>query len=274
MSDFLNGLVEVQNKSNRVSDSAVVRRKRILDAKRRMDAKRNGDASGINRVSDSARPATRGMVTKRSTVQGLTRKQDSASKSYLRLRQRIKDELSETETTQEATEAVLNVLDEMVQDNPQNVVNASEDIISAVFEVIGELVPDDGNEGGEGGEEGGEPEFDKDEEVSDSIRRRNVVRRRGVADARKLAMIRRRIKDGLEKRRAMSRRSTVNDSVVRRPSVAKRPTSVNDSAVRHSRALAAARRVRDARARREMARPSVRRAADSRMARRPISRKG
>ena len=108
----------------------------------------------------------------------------------------------------------------------------------------------------------GEPEFDEDEEVSDSISRRNVVRRRDVADSRKLAMIRRRIKDGLARRGATARRMSVKDSV--------RRMSVSDS-VRRSRALAAARRVRDARAKRTADSPSVRRAADSRM-RRPAPR--
>lgn len=273
MSDFLNGLVEVKNKANRVSDSAIARRKRILDAKRRMAVKRNGTASSINRVSDSARPSTRGMVAKR-TVQGLTRKQDSASKSYMRLRQRIKDELAETETTEEAIEAAVNVLSEEVENAPAEVLNAAEDIISAVVEVVGDLLPD----GGEGGEPEGEPE-PEEEEVADSARRRNVVRRKGVADARKLAMIRRRVKDGLAKRRALvTRRAAVKDNAVRpsaRPSVRRsvaHRSSVSDSVAR-ARAIAAARRVRDARVRRAAAARPSRRAADSRM-QRNVRRRG
>lgn len=262
MSDFLKGLVEVKNDAKRVSDSAIARHKRILDAKRRMAVKRDGTASSINRVSDSARPSTRGMVKRTLAVQGLTRKQDSASKSYMRLRQRIKDELAETETTEEAIEAAVNVLSEEVENAPAEVLNAAEDIISAVVEVVGDLLP----EGGEGEPEGDadadadfEPEAD--DEVADSARRA-IVRRRGVADARKLAMIRRRVKDGLARRRALA----VKDNV--RPSV--RRSAVRDSEARR-RALAAARRVRDARARRAAVRPS-RRAADSRMSRRVVRR--
>lgn len=268
MSEFLKGLVEVKNDTKRVSDSADARNKRILDAKRRMAAKRDGVASSINRVSDSVRPSTRGMVAKRSAVQGLTRKQDSASKSYMRLRQRIKDEFAETETTEEAIDAAVNVLNEEVNNDPAGVLNAAEDIISAVVEVVGDLIPE-GNEGDNGGEPEGD--FDEtDEEVADSVKRRNVVRRKGVADARKLEMIRKRVKDGLAKRRALeTRRAAVKDNATHpsvRRSVARR-SSVSDSVAR-ARAIAAARRVRDARAKREMARPSVRRAADSRVVRR------
>lgn len=260
MSDFLKGLVEVKNDTKRVSDSAVARNKRILDAKRRMAVKRDGTASSINRVSDSARPATRGMVKRTSAIQGLTRKQDSASKMYMRIRQRIKDELAETETSEEAIEAAVGVLNEEVDNAPAEVLNAAEDIISAVVEVIGDLLPDGGEDAGEGEPEG-EPDFDAeggdDEEVADSVKRRAIVRRRGVADSRKLAIIRQRVKDGLAKRRALARRATVKDSAVRR-----------------SRALAAARRVRDARARRAAVRPSARRAADSRVSRNIVRRRG
>ena len=257
MSDFLNGLVEVKNNANRVSDSAVARNKRILDAKRRMAEKRNGTASSINRVSDSARPATRGMVKRTSAIQGLTRKQDSASKSYMRIRQRIKDELAETETSEEAIEAAVNVLNEEADNAPAEVLNAAEDIITAVVEVIGDLLPDGGEDAGEA-----EPDFEPDEEaddeeVADSVRRRPIVRRKGVADSRKLAIIRKRVEDGLAKRRALARRANVKDSAVRR-----------------SRALAAARRVRDARARRAAVRPSARRAADSRVSRNIVRRRG
>lgn len=257
MSDFLKGLVEVKNDTKRVSDSADARNKRILDAKRRMAVKRDGTASSINRVSDSARPATRGMVKRTSAIQGLTRKQDSASKSYMRIRQRIKDELAETETTEEAIDAAVNVLNEEVNNDPAGVLNAAEDIISAVVEVVGDLLP----EGGEGGEPEGEPEPEEEEEnVADSARRA-VVRRKGVADARKLAMIRRRVEDGLTKRRAAVKDNAVRPSV--RRSVARR-SSVSDSVARARRA-AAARRVRDARARR---------AADSRMQRNVVRRRG
>lgn len=267
MSDFLKGLVEVKNDTKRVSDSAIARRKRILDAKRRMTEKRNGTASSINRVSDSVRPSTRGMVAKR-TVQGLTRKQDSASKSYMRLRQRIKDELADTETTEEAIDAAVNVLNEEANNDPASVLNAAEDIISAVVEVVGDLLP----EGGEGGEPEGEPE--EEEEVADSARRRNVVRRKGVADARKLAMIRRRVKDGLAKRCAAVKDNAVRPSA--RPSVRRsvaRRSSVSDSIARERR-IAAARRVRDARARRAAAARPSRRAADSRMQRNVVRRRG
>lgn len=258
MSDFLNGLVEVKNNTNRVSDSAVARHKRILDAKRRMAVKKDEKASSINRVSDSARPATRGMVKRTSAIQGLTRKQDSASKSYMRTRQRIKDELSETETTEDAVNAVMAVLNENVEENPEEVLNAAEDIITAVLETVGDLLPEEGEVENE---PEAEPEYEGEEEgedeVADSINRRNVVRRKGVADARKIAMIRKRVKDALARRKA----------------IAERRESVKDSAVRRSRALAAARRVRDARAKRGVVRASVKRAADSRM-QRTVSRKG
>ena len=259
MSDFLNGLVEVKNNANRVSDSAVARNKRILDAKRRMAVKRNGTASSINRVSDSARPATRGMVKRTSAIQGLTRKQDSASKMYMRIRQRIKDELAETETSEEAIDAAVSVLNEEVDNAPAEVLNAAEDIISAVVEVIGDLLPDGGEDAGEDAGEA-EPDFEPeadDEEGADSVRRRAIVRRKGVADSRKLAIIRKRVEDGFAKRRALARRAAVKDSAVRR-----------------SRALAAARRVRDARARRAAVRPSARRAADSRVSRNIVRRRG
>lgn len=255
MSDFLKGLVEVKNDTKRVSDSADARNKRILDAKRRMAVKRDGTASSINRVSDSARPATRGMVKRTSAIQGLTRKQDSASKMYMRIRQRIKDELAETETSEEAIDAAVSVLNEEVDNAPAEVLNAAEDIISAVVEVIGDLLPEDGEDAGEA-EPDFEPEAD-DEEVADSVRRRAIVRRKGVADSRKLAIIRKRVEDGFAKRRTLARRAAVKDSAVRR-----------------SRALAAARRVRDARARRAAVRPSARRAADSRVSRNIVRRRG
>lgn len=259
MSDFLNGLVEVKNNTNRVSDSAVARHKRILDAKRRMAVKKDEKASSINRVSDSARPATRGMVKRTSAIQGLTRKQDSASKSYMRTRQRIKDELSETETTEDAVNAVMAVLNENVEENPTEVLNAAEDIITAVLETVGDLLPEEGEVENE---PEAEPEYEGEEEgedeVADSINRRNVVRRKGVADARKIAMIRKRVKD---------------NALARRKAIAAGRESVKDSAVRRSRALAAARRVRDARAKRGVVRASEKRAADSRM-QRTVSRKG
>ena len=248
MSDFLSGLVGVKNNTNRVSDSVDARRKRILDAKRRMAVKRDGTASSINRVSDSARPSTRGTAVKRaSAVQGLTRKQDSASKIYMRRRQRIKDELAETETTEEAVEAVMEVLNAEVEENPEEVLNAAEDIVSAVLETVGDLLPEGGEDAGDGAGDGaGEPEGDEpeDDEVADSVQRRVVVRRKSVADARaKRAEVR------------PSRRAVVKDSEARK------------------RALAAARRVRDARAKRAEVRSS-RRAADSRMQRNVIRHRG
>jgi len=258
MSDFLNGLVEVKNGTKRVSDS-LERRKRILDAKRRMAARRenadeNADenASSINnRISDSARPAMRGTAKRASAVQGLTRKQDSASKTYRRLRQRIKDEFAETETTEEAIEAAVNVLAEEAENSPEAILEAAENVLSAAVDVIAEILPDDADENVEAPAEEELPAEAEDfeDEVSDSVNRHSIVRRRNVADARRHAMITRRVKDAMARRRA----------------VASRRHAVSDATASRARAIAAARRIRDARMRR--------RAADSRM-NRPISRRG
>lgn len=249
MSDFLNGLVEVKNGTKRVSDS-LERRKRILDAKRRMAARReNADenASSVNRISDSARPAMRGTAAKRAeAVQGLTKKQDSASKTYRRLRQRIKDEFAETETTGEAIEAAVSVLAEEAENNPEAILEAAEDVLSAAIEVVAEILPED-EEAPAAEEELPAEAEEYEDEVSDSVNRRAIVRRRSVADARKRAMIARKVKDAMARRRAIANRRTVSDASASR-----------------ARAIAAARRIRDARMRR--------RAADSRV-NRPISRR-
>ena len=240
MSDFLNSLVEVKNGTKRVSDS-LERRKRILDAKRRMAARKEEkeDASSINRISDSARPTMRGTAERASAVQGLTRKQDSTSKSYFRLRKRIKDELAETETTEEAIQAAAEVLAEEVENNPQAAISAAEDVLSAVLETVSDLLPEDA---------GDEAEGENDDEVADSVKRRSLVRRKGIADARRRVMTSPRVKDAMARRRMAARRSAaVADAMAQR------------------RAIAASRRVRDARARR---------AADSQVNRSIIRRRG
>lgn len=255
MSDFLNSLVEVKNGTKRVSDS-LERRKRILDAKRRMAARKEEkeDASSINRISDSARPTMRGTAERAFAVQGLTRKQDSTSKSYFRLRKRIKDELAETETTEEAIQAAAEVLAEEVENNPQAAISAAEDVLSAVLETVSDLLPEDAGDEAEGGDENfneelpAEAEGEDDDEVADSVKRRSLVRRKGVADARRRAMTSPRVKDAMARRRMAARRSAaVADAMAQR------------------RAIAASRRVRDARARR---------AADSQVNRSIIRRRG
>ena len=199
----LSKLVEAGRKATttaRVSDSAE-RRARILDAKRRMAEKRanaeNNEGTEENRISDSRIPM-RGIATKRvAAMQGLRKKQDSAAKTYFALRKRIKDELAETESTEEAIDAAIDIMNNEVEVAPQ-------DVLAAVIEVISEVADTLPQGDGEAAEESFEDEGGE-EEVSDSLKR-GVVRRRTLSDSAKRAAVRRRVLDAMAKRRAAARR--------------------------------------------------------------------
>ena len=247
----LKGLMEVGKIANkRVSDSEI-RRKRILDAKAKMAEKRgenkeeNATSEKLNRIGDSARPSRtpmRGVAAKRVAASQLARKQDSRAKSYFALRKRIKDELEETESTEEAIEAAVNVMQEEAVENPADVIAAVVEVLSDVMDTL----PAEGGEAAEGGDEDyADEDFGGDEEVSDSLRKRQVVRRRSVADARK--------------RMALRKRSVVADSR-KRAELRKR---VLDALARKR---AAQKRIRDARMRKTV--------ADSRVANKRLVRRG
>ena len=198
----LKKLVEAGRKATtteRVSDSAE-RRARILDAKRRMAERRaNAEGTKENRISDSRTPM-RGVAAKRAAVAQGLRKQDSVAKTYYALRKRIKDELAETESTEEAIDAAIDIMNNEVEVAPQ-------DVLAAVIEVISE-VADTLPSSEEVAEEGTVEEAYEDEageEVSDSLKR-NVIRRRNVSDSARRAAVRRRVLDAMAKRRAAARR--------------------------------------------------------------------
>lgn len=250
----LKGLTEVGKIANkRVTDSEI-RRKRISDAKRRMAMKRGESATSLNRIGDSAKPSRtpmRGGMAKRVAASQMARKQDSRAKTYFALRKRIKDELEETETTEEAIDAAVSVLEENVAENPA-------DVVAAVVEVLSDVMDTLPSEGEAGADE--EPADDEDfggeeEEVSDSLRNRRVVRR-GVADSRKRSVVRRRSVADARKRPIARKRGVVADSR-NRAALRKR---VLDALARKR---AAQKRIRDAR---------VRRADATRMGKRVVRR--
>lgn len=251
----LKGLTEVGKIANkRVTDSEI-RRKRISDAKRRMAMKRGESATSLNRIGDSAKPSRspmRGGMAKRVAASQMARKQDSRAKTYFALRKRIKDELEETETTEEAIEAAVSVLEESVAENPA-------DVVAAVVEVLSDVMDTLPTEGEAGADE--EPADDEDfggeeEEVSDSLRNRRVVRRGGIADSRKRSVVRRRSVADARKRPIARKRGVVADS--RNRAALRR--EVLDSLARKR---AAQKRIRDAR---------VRRADATRMGKRVVRR--
>lgn len=237
----LKKLMEVGMVANkRVTDSEI-RKQRILDAKRKMAEKRGGEATGekLNRIGDSARPTRTPMrgVAQRRAVATQARMQDSRAKSYFALRKRIKDELEETESTEDAIEAAVNVMQEEAVENPA-------DVIAAVVEVLGDVMdtlPEGDGEAAEGGDDDyADEDFGGDEEVSDSLRKRQVVRRRSVADARKRvalrkrsavadsrkrAELRKRVLDALARKRAAQKR--IRDARVRRAGVTRRAVADN-----------------------------------------------
>lgn len=200
----LKKLVEAGRKATtteRVSDSAE-RRARILDAKRRMAERRANAEEGTkeeNRISDSRTPM-RGVAAKRAAVAQGLRKQDSVAKTFYALRKRIKDELAETESTEEAIDAAIDIMNNEVEVAPQ-------DVLAAVIEVISE-VADTLPSSEEVAEEGTVEEAYEDEageEVSDSLKR-DVIRRRDVSDSARREATRRRVLDAMAKRRAAARR--------------------------------------------------------------------
>ena len=230
----LEGLTEVGKIANRrVTDSEIRQRKRILDAKRRM-AERNKvqeneePNASINRISDSARNSRlmRGVANKRA-VTAQTRTQDSRAKSYFAIRKRIKDELEETESTEEAIEAAVSVLQEEANAAP-------EDVLAAVVEVLSDVVDtmpasdasDEAPAETEDYDDFEEPE--DEEEVTDSLRRRQLVRRSVVADARKRALVRRRNTVADSRNRAAMRKRVL-DALARKRAAAKR---IRDSRMR------------------------------------------
>ena len=222
----LKGLTSVGKIANkRVTDSEI-RRKKILDAKRRMALKRGDETTGINRIGDSAKPTRtpmRGGMAKRVAASQFARKQDSRAKTYFALRKRIKDELEETETTEEAIEAAVNVMQEEAVENPA-------DVIAAVVEVLSDVMDTLPSEGGEGGEDApADDDFDEggEDEVADSVRKRSVVRRRSVADARKRSAVRRRSVADSRNRAALRKR--VLDALARKRAAQKR---IRDARVR------------------------------------------
>ena len=234
----LKGLTNVGKIANkRVTDSEI-RRKKILDAKRRMALKRGETTTtGINRIGDSAKPTRtpmRGGMAKRVAASQLARKQDSRAKTYFALRKRIKDELEETETTEEAIEAAVNVMQEEAVENPA-------DVIAAVVEVLSDVMDTLPSEGGEGGEDApADEDFDEggEDEVADSVRKRSVVRRRSVADARKRSVVRRRSVADSRNRAALRKR--VLDALARKRAAQKR---IRDARVRKADATRMGRRV-------------------------------
>ena len=204
----LKKLVEAGRKATtteRVSDSAE-RRARILDAKRRMAERRANAEEGTkeeNRISDSRTPM-RGVAAKRAAVAQGLRKQDSVAKTFYALRKRIKDELAETESTEEAIDAAIDIMNNEVEVAPQ-------DVLAAVIEVISEVadtLPSSEEVAEEVAEEGTVEEAYEDEageEVSDSLKR-DVIRRRDVSDSARREATRRRVLDAMAKRRAAARR--------------------------------------------------------------------
>lgn len=218
----LSKLCEVGRKAtaaSRVSDSAD-RRARIMDARRRMaerranaesNAESNEEGTKTNRISDSRTPM-RGIAAKRAAaMQGLRKKQDSAAKTYYALRKRIKDELSETESTDEAIETAIDIMNNEVEVSPADVLAAVVEVISEVADTLPQ------GDGGAADDELPAEDFDEgDEEVSDSLRRRAVVRRR-MSDSARRAAIRRRVLDAAARRRAAARR--IRDARARRASV-------------------------------------------------------
>lgn len=237
----LKKLMEVGMVANkRVTDSEI-RKQRILDAKRKMAEKRGEEATGekLNRIGDSARPTRTPMrgVAQRRAVATQARMQDSRAKSYFALRKRIKDELEETESTEDAIDAAVNIMEEEVDANPK-------DVIAAVVEVLGDVMdtlPEGAGEAAEGGDDDYADEYE--DEVSDSLRKRQVVRRNtvsdarkrvalrkrsAVADSRKRAELRKRVLDALARKRAAQKR--IRDARVRRAGVTRRAVADNQVA--------------------------------------------
>lgn len=231
----LKKLMEVGMVANkRVTDSEI-RKQRILDAKAKMAEKRGEEATGekLNRIGDSARPTRtpmRGVAQKRA-VATQARMQDSRAKSYFALRKRIKDELEETESTEDAIEAAVNVMQEEAVENPA-------DVIAAVVEVLGDVMdtlPEGDGEAAEGGDDDYADEYE--DEVSDSLRKRQVIRRNTVADARKRsavadsrkrAELRKRVLDALARKRAAQKR--IRDARERRAGVTRKAVADNQVA--------------------------------------------
>lgn len=238
----LKKLMEVGMVANkRVTDSEI-RKQRILDAKAKMAEKRGEEATGekLNRIGDSARPTRTPMrgVAQRRAVATQARMQDSRAKSYFALRKRIKDELEETESTEDAIEAAVNVMQEEAVENPA-------DVIAAVVEVLGDVMDTLPEGDGEAAEEGGADDYadEYEDEVSDSLRKRQVIRRNTVADARKRvalrkrsavadsrkrAELRKRVLDALARKRAAQKR--IRDARERRAGVTRRAVADNQVA--------------------------------------------
>lgn len=253
----LKGLTEVGKIANkRVTDSEI-RRKRISDAKRRMALKRGETTTGINRIGDSAKPSRtpmRGGMAKRVAASQMARKQDSRAKTYFALRKRIKDELEETETTEEAIDAAVNVLQESAPENPADVVAAVVEVLSDVMDTL--PTSDEGAGDDAGDDDYADEDFaDEEEEVSDSLRRRSVVRS-GISDARKRSLVRKRGVADARKRPIARKRGVVADSRKR----AELRERVLDALARKR---AAQKRIRDAR---------VRKADATRMGKRVVRR--
>lgn len=232
----LKKLMEVGMVANkRVTDSEI-RKQRILDAKAKMAEKRGEEATGekLNRIGDSARPTRTPMrgVAQRRAVATQARMQDSRAKSYFALRKRIKDELEETESTEDAIEAAVNVMQEEAVENPA-------DVIAAVVEVLGDVMDTLPEGDGEAAEEGGADDYadEYEDEVSDSLRKRQVIRRNTVADARKRsavadsrkrAELRKRVLDALARKRAAQKR--IRDARERKAGVTRRAVADNQVA--------------------------------------------
>lgn len=228
----LNGLTKVGRVADsRMSDSAI-RRKRIMDAKRRMAEKRGENLKeaprSVNRIGDSAQPSVsrqpmRGVAKRRAVAtQGLSRKQDSRAKTYFAVRKRIKDELEDTESTDEAIDVVLNEIE-----NTQDLANAA-DIAAAAVEVLCDLI--DSNPTTDANEEEGEYAEEDDyaeEEVSDSLRKRQLVRRKGISDARKKAIAKKRFADNARRRAEMKEK--VADAIARKRAIRE---SITDARMR------------------------------------------
>lgn len=243
----LKKLMEVGMVANkRVTDSEI-RKQRILDAKRKMAEKRGEKTTDekttdekLDRIGDSARPTRTPMrgVAQRRAVATQARMQDSRAKSYFALRKRIKDELEETESTEDAIEAAQNIMEEEVDVNPK-------DVLAAVVEVLGDVMDTLPEGEGEVAEEGDADDYadEYEDEVSDSLRKRQVIRRNTVADAnkrvalrkrsavadsRKRAELRKRVLDALARKRAAQKR--IRDARERRADVTRKAVADNQVA--------------------------------------------
>ena len=183
------------------------KRTRISDSEKRSLRTKRTERAERPKLSDSAKARILARLKKMSDAKKENKNSNHsfAVKDSIKRRQairRIKDELAETTSTDEAKEVALKALEEV--DAPTVV----ETVIDILHEVADKLP------------EGG-AEFDEEIEVSDSMRRK----RRADALKAKKALARKRCLDSIRKKIASKRETKVEDSQKKQSSKTAKPTS-------------------------------------------------